>query len=294
MTRAGLPFLVACSILALAGCGGDDPSERVERKLRGVEPIELVADARDVDGRDAYDAAARVLDARLDSADVVHVIEVRADRLVVRARGLDEESITEFTSTQGLLGFYVWAPIGDTVYRSRQAARQALGARWQDVEAGDLVLVHGPPEQMQGNGVTLAGGGHYDRHLGAFAVLEDDPAITDQHVLGARAEHRDAPTEDASDFAVALGFTSEGSRRFRELTEQVAREGALRGVPERFAIVVDDEVVSVPMLDYREYPTGIISREALISGLRDADEMNDLAALLDAGPLPFPLRPRRA
>lgn len=277
---------VLAATAALAGCGdsGSEISDAGAKRLRATEPVEYVSLRPGIDGTDAYEAAAEVLDARLDARGVLHSIAPLEDRLVVRASGIDDEELDELLRTPGLLALHDWQPVGGTVYRTRDAAVDALGARAEELEDGTLVLVHGSPDQMPGNGVVLAEGRGFDPSVGAFATLENEPGLTDEDVLGAVAEQ----TPD-DEWVVAIGLTPSGQRRFLEATRELARRGALEGTPQRFAIVVGDEVATIPQIDYREYPAGIRSEAIQIAGLDDRAEARRLAAQIDAGPLPFEL-----
>jgi len=76
---------------------------------------------------------------------------------------------------------------------------------------------------------------------------------------------------------VSFNFNSVGGSRFAEATKE--------NVGEPFAIVLDDEVISAPVI--RE---PILGGQGMISGDFTTEEANDLALLLRAGALPAPLR----
>ena len=75
---------------------------------------------------------------------------------------------------------------------------------------------------------------------------------------------------------VSLRFDSTGSRKFGDLTS--------KNVGKRFAIVLDGEVISAPVI--REAITG---GSGQISGNFTFETANDLAILLRAGSLPAPI-----
>jgi preprotein translocase subunit SecD len=78
------------------------------------------------------------------------------------------------------------------------------------------------------------------------------------------------------DWVVNFKFNSNGARRFADITRS--------NVNHRFAIVLDDKVISAPVI--REPITG---GSGQISGGFTAQSANDLAVLLRAGALPAPL-----
>lgn len=152
-----------------------------------------------------------------------------------------------------------------------------------EVPAGEL-LVHGPPEQIVGGSgsgaVTLQEGGRFDRTTGAFVLIEDKPGLTGERVRSATAE------AGQGGWVTSILFDGKGGDQFGEVTERIAKDGALNGSPRRFAIILDDEIKSIPQIDYRQYPTGIKGGQAQISGLDDRDEAANLALVLNTGALP--------
>ena len=85
-----------------------------------------------------------------------------------------------------------------------------------------------------------------------------------------------------------------------DLTRGVARRGADAARPgddplrtvQHFAIVLDDGIASVPFIDHREVPDGIDGRGGVqIQGGLSPERARQIAAILDAGPLPATLEP---
>ncbi len=90
---------------------------------------------------------------------------------------------------------------------------------------------------------------------------------------------KDAKQELSHDFmepTVMIQFDSEGAKKFGEITSQ--------GVGRRMAIVLDDVVLSAPVI--RE---PILNGDAVISGSFTIDQARDLAIALKAGALPAPI-----
>jgi SecD/SecF fusion protein len=85
---------------------------------------------------------------------------------------------------------------------------------------------------------------------------------------------------------VTLQFTDRGGDRFHDITRGLAQRGQLRGVPQHFAIVLDNEIRSWPQIDYERLPDGIAGNSAQIEGLGSVDEAKDLALVLQTGALP--------
>ncbi len=76
---------------------------------------------------------------------------------------------------------------------------------------------------------------------------------------------------------VSFRFDSVGARKFGQATKE--------NVGKRFAIVLDNEVISAPVI--RE---PILGGSGIISGRFTTEEVRDLAVLLNAGALPAPLK----
>ncbi len=83
--------------------------------------------------------------------------------------------------------------------------------------------------------------------------------------------------QQTSEWVVSFRFNTSGARKFGDATRQ--------NVGRPFAIVLDDEVISAPVI--RE---PILGGSGQISGSFTVDSANELAILLSAGALPAPLK----
>ena len=99
---------------------------------------------------------------------------------------------------------------------------------------------------------------------------------------------------------VKFDFTGKGREAFQEITREIAERGADNAPPgqpadnasQHFAIVLDNELVSAPFINYRENPDGIDgSTGAQISGGFTIQCAQDLAKILKIGALPIKLEP---
>ena len=124
-----------------------------------------------------------------------------------------------------------------------------------------------------------------------FFVLHDDVAIFPSQITDPR------PGRDTSgEPDVSFRFTPAGERAFQQVTAAVARRGqqlstAGETFDQHFAIAVDGQLVSVPSIDFRQYPDGIRdSDSADITGGLTASSARRLAAQLAAGGTPVWLR----
>lgn len=124
-----------------------------------------------------------------------------------------------------------------------------------------------------------------------FFVLRDDVALTGTDVVNPR------PGTDASGTPdVSFGLTAAGRRAFQLVTRTITTRGAAVSrsgamFNQHFAVAVDDQLITVPQIDFRQYPDGILAGGgADLSGPFTAQSAKDMATELRYGPLPLALR----
>ena len=61
---------------------------------------------------------------------------------------------------------------------------------------------------------------------------------------------------------------------------------------QHFAMALDDQLLSVPAIDFKQYPDGINGSTADLTGNLTAQAARDLATVLRYGPLAVSLTPR--
>jgi SecD/SecF fusion protein len=132
---------------------------------------------------------------------------------------------------------------------------------------------------------------------GWFA-LNDDPALNGNEITN--------PEQAYGQFnepIVTFGFTDKGRDAFHEVTRQIAQRGqasaigpvgteeagALSG---HFAVVLDNEVKTRPIINFNENPDGIDGRQGaqISGGFNDVGEAQELATTLQIGALPITLK----
>ena len=101
-----------------------------------------------------------------------------------------------------------------------------------------------------------------------FYVLDENPVVTGEELTGAQPEF-----DQNNKPAVGFKFDVTGARKFGEYT------GANVGKP--FAIVLDNEVISAPVIN-----TAITGGSGIITGTFTIEESTSLAVLLRSGALP--------
>ncbi len=155
------------------------------------------------------------------------------------------------------------------------AARQPLSARAILVQAIGLRAGYPPGSQDPAAG---------------YYVLRDSPALSGSDITD---PHQVALAGGGA--GVTFKFTASGRREFQALTAAISRRGSLvsglgQTLDQHFAIAVDNRLITVPSIDYRQYPDGINGDNgADIGGNLTRQSAKDLALLLRYGPLPVNL-----
>jgi SecD/SecF fusion protein len=139
------------------------------------------------------------------------------------------------------------------------------------------VLVQAHPEEFQ-NKVVKA-------EPNSFYVLNDNPVLEGGSInnpqQGYQSEGGGSGLPD-----VTFGFDEHGKTVFERVTKEIAKEAALQ----HFAIVLDEQVITAPSIDYTAYPNGIdASNGSEITGGFTLTSAQNLADELQSGALPIKL-----
>jgi SecD/SecF fusion protein len=155
------------------------------------------------------------------------------------------------------------------------------------------VLISEYPLDAQGNLDETA-------QPGWFAI-KDRPALSGNDITEPKQEYEQITNEPI----VGFKFKGEGRDKFHEVTRQIAQRGQAQAIGPvsaeeaaalsgHFAIVLDNEIQSLPIVNFQENPDGISGNGAQISGgfggengLGNAQE---LATTLQIGALPINLK----
>ena len=123
-----------------------------------------------------------------------------------------------------------------------------------------------------------------------FFVLKDHVSL-----LGSDITNPQASTDSADNPDVTFGFSSKGKNEFQSVTSAIAHRGALVSGPgqtldQHFAVALDNQLLTVPSIDFKTYPDGIIANTgADITAGFTVQSARDLATMLRFGPLPVSL-----
>ncbi len=195
----------------------------------------------------AMDAALSVINDRIDSLGTREPTVIRQGdtRIVVQVPGLqDPEALKELIGKTAQLEF-------------KRVLREATA---EEVRRG---FVPGGEVVAYADGEGFAGGGVVVQRLGGI----------DGSTLTSAQQGVDSQTNEP---VVNIAFNPQGGRRFATMTRQYTGE--------RFAIILDDEVISAPVM--RE---PILNGQSQISGSFTTETANNLAIQLSSGALPVDL-----
>jgi hypothetical protein len=160
----------------------------------------------------------------------------------------------------------------------------------ETVPQGTIVVEEPPRDPRTGSRITEPG-------QSGFFVLEDDPELT-----GADIETPQFAANPISGGpVVTFGFTDEGIEAFGKMTGRLAKQGLVNAsglsgfpelefVPESFAIILDDQVLDLPEVNFLEYPDGIDGSTGFqIYGGFDSETTRALVRYLRRGAMPVEL-----
>ncbi|HEY8769818.1 MAG TPA: hypothetical protein VIM03_04700, partial [Thermoleophilaceae bacterium] len=126
-------------------------------------------------------------------------------------------------------------------------------------------------------------------------VIEDDSELSGDQVKNPKQDFK-----NGSEPIVTFDFTDSGRKAFARVTKRIAQRGSRLipppGTPadatlQRFGITLDNQIVSLATIDFRQYPEGLDGRGgASIEGIGDINQAQDLAQSLRIGALPVQLK----
>ena len=158
------------------------------------------------------------------------------------------------------------------------------------VPQGTIVVSELPTDPSTGRTID-------DPEQAAYFVLEDNAELTGSDIKDPQ-QQTDPLTNQPN---VTFDFTDNGRQAFQTITRRIAQEGQARALGQvdpntaaalsgNFAIVLDNAVVSRPIINFQENPDGIDGRTgAQISGGFDVGGAQELAEFLQRGALPVEL-----
>lgn len=279
MTRRILRLFVLS--LALGACGGGDDA--------GDGGVRATFD---VTGG-GVEATAEAIRDRARALDLAAEVTVEDRALTIEVPGGDPPAAREEIarlSQPGRVAFYDWetSVVGPGGRPAPENARVTGGP-------AAALPQHGlPPDEARArarDGMVVVRALPYDASLPrdetrTWYVLRDDPALTGEAITDAEQDF-DAGPRGSGQPVVVLELDAGGRAAFERLARAVARRGVRRREPQHFVVVLDDEIVGAPAIDPRRYPDGFDARHGVQLGTGlTIESAQELAAIIDAGPLP--------
>ena len=158
------------------------------------------------------------------------------------------------------------------------------------VPAGTIVVSQQPTDS---SGKVIEG----IENAGWF-VLKDEPALSGDEITNPKQEF--GPNHEP---IVTFSFTDDGRVAFQEVTRRIAQRGQARAIGPaageqaeqlsgRFAVVLDNEIKTAPIINFAENPDGIDGRTGaqISGGFTDPQEAQEIATFLQIGALPVSLK----
>jgi len=158
-----------------------------------------------------------------------------------------------------------------------------------EVPAGTILVSELPLDE---EGQTIENG-----EPGWYA-LKDEPALSGNDITD--PEQAYGP---ANEPIVSFGFTDKGQSAFQEVTRKIAQRGQAQAIGPvgaqeaeqlsgHFAVILDNEVKTRPIINFAENPDGIDGRTGaqISGGFKSVDEAQELATTLQIGALPISLK----
>jgi SecD/SecF fusion protein len=125
-----------------------------------------------------------------------------------------------------------------------------------------------------------------------FFVLKDEVALRGSQI--SNPQQSTDPNSGEPD--VTFGFSGKGKSEFQNVTSNIAHRGDLvsglgQTLNQHFAVALDNQLITVPFIDFKQYPDGINGDNgADISGSFTITSAQDLANELRLGALPIGLK----
>jgi hypothetical protein len=233
----------------------------------------------------AAGATANVLRARLAAVGVAATVSAAGGKVAVAAPQAAKADVTALMAPGRFAMFYWEGSVLGPDGRPAPGDSEVTGGP----DAGRAAALTKTDAEARAQQAADARVVRSETRDDGYFVLGGAAPMTNTAIAGARVAKDDVTGAPV----VALDFTEQGQRAFRDLTREVAQGGADHasgGDPlmtsHHFAFVVDDRIVSVPFIDWKINPDGIDGALGAHILTASAEDARRLAAILDAGPLP--------
>jgi SecD/SecF fusion protein len=174
--------------------------------------------------------------------------------------------------------------------QAQQDLIQGLPAGVSASEAEQLVVPQGTVV-LQAANQSATHQVTFDDPTAQFYVLKDNVSL-----FGNDISNPQQGTDQSGNPDVQFGFTSTGKKEFQDVTGTIAHRGDLvsglgQTLDQHFAVALDNQLITVPSIDFKTYPDGIPGDTgADITGGFTIQSAQDLATQLRLGALPIKLK----
>jgi SecD/SecF fusion protein len=121
------------------------------------------------------------------------------------------------------------------------------------------------------------------------------PTNDSEIVTGDEISSAQSTTDQNGNPIVSLSYKNGGGSDFQKITAQIANEGSQVGTPLPNAIVVDNQLVATPTIDYTQFPNGIDANNPTSPGSEitnlSKSEADRIALEIQSGTLPVKFSP---
>jgi len=159
-----------------------------------------------------------------------------------------------------------------------------------EIPAGTIIVSEYP--------IDPATGKEDEDALPGWFAIKDDPALSGTDITNPEQNYGELNEPN-----VTFQFTDDGREAFHDVTRQIARRGESQSIgllggeqaesrSGHFAVVLDNEVKTRPIVNYAQNPDGIDGRTGaqISGGFSGVEEAQDLATTLQIGALPIELK----
>ena len=231
--------------------------------------------------REEMDLAAGVIRQRVDSLGVTEPeIQIQGDdQVVVNIPGItDADRAVEVIGRTAQLGFYeVLAtaggqPVSEDEIEDAKANLQDELEGDPTYEEGEAKILFEESPAPDGSGTIVQG-----------YVVPAEPELT-----GEALDSAVQSTDQAGRRQVQMELTGEGGEAFGDLSQQIVDNALANAIPGggRLAVVLDDDVVSAPVVDEPIYGGQVVIQNQGSPGGPPQEEAEELEVVLQTGALP--------
>jgi SecD/SecF fusion protein len=176
--------------------------------------------------------------------------------------------------------------LAQAVEDRRITAQEREDAEVREVKPGTVIVRAEQPDDIPD-----------DQKSDQWYVLADNVALRGTDIKNPEQNFDQGPGGSGQPI-VTFDFTDRGRRIWRDVTRDIAQRGQSQQLPgsdaqsaaQHFAVVLDDELITVPFIDFVQNPNGIDGGQgSQIEGGFTIDSAQNLSNLLKTGALPVKL-----